>query len=158
MNVELIKAIQWKYSIWLFGNFPENQSKGERRKALYSWLFSIHLRCCLHHKISVIFWFSRSIAMKHEKSHLNTRKLVWWFISKNLEFSFWVRFFQVPESATISFAERPWLLKLEMRFWRLKEGPGMLLFAPEKLAVVESLLPSFTSQLGPPSCVLHRVN
>lgn len=48
MNVELIKAIQWKYSICLFGNFPENQSKRERRKALYSWLFSIHLRCCLH--------------------------------------------------------------------------------------------------------------
>jgi hypothetical protein len=29
----------------------------------------------------------------------------------------------------------------------------MLLLAPLKLAVLESLLPTFTSQLGPPSCM-----
>jgi hypothetical protein len=31
-------------------------------------------------------------------------------------------------------------------------GGGMSLLAPLKLAVVESLRPTFTSQLGPPSC------
>jgi hypothetical protein len=31
-------------------------------------------------------------------------------------------------------------------------GGGMSLLAPLKLAVVESLRPIFTSQLGPPNC------
>jgi hypothetical protein len=33
----------------------------------------------------------------------------------------------------------------------------MLLVAPEELAVVESRLPSLTSQLGPPSYVLDQI-
>jgi len=58
----------------------------------------------------------------------------------------------VPESATMSLVERPCAANLEMRFWRLEVGGGMLLLAKVLLAVLESLLPSFTVQFGPPSC------
>ena len=39
-----------------------------------------------------------------------------------------------------------------MRLLSEELGGGMLLLAADKLAVVESLLPSFTFQLWPPSC------
>jgi hypothetical protein len=58
----------------------------------------------------------------------------------------------VPESATMSFWESPCAAKREVRLERPDVGGGMLLLAPLKLAVVESLLPTFTSQFGPPSC------
>jgi hypothetical protein len=48
--------------------------------------------------------------------------------------------------------ESPALLKLEMSWFRLEVGRGMLLLAAAWLAVLASLLPSFTFQLGPPSC------
>lgn len=56
-----------------------------------------------------------------------------------------------PERANISLAVKPLLEKEEMRLLRFKVGAGMSLFAILKLAVVESLLPSNTVQLGPPS-------
>lgn len=58
----------------------------------------------------------------------------------------------IPERATMSLVERPWAANLLMRLLRLEVGGGMLLLARVKLAVFESLLPSFTSQYGPPSC------
>lgn len=58
-----------------------------------------------------------------------------------------------PAKATISFVERPTALKLEMRRLRLEVGVGMLLLAAPWLAVLASLLPNFTSQLGPPSYI-----
>jgi hypothetical protein len=53
----------------------------------------------------------------------------------------------------MSFWERPCAAKSEVRLARPDVGGGMLLLAPLKLAVLESLLPTFTSQLGPPSCM-----
>lgn len=57
----------------------------------------------------------------------------------------------IPERATISLAVKPLFEKEEIRPVRFKVGAGILLFAALKLAVVESLLPSKTVQLGPPS-------
>ena len=62
----------------------------------------------------------------------------------------------VPESATMSFWERPCAAKSEVRLARPDVGGGMLLLAPLKLAVVESRRPTFTSQFGPPSCNQRR--
>jgi len=56
-----------------------------------------------------------------------------------------------PERATISLELKPLLEKEEIRLLKFKVGAGMSLFAVLKLAVVESLLPSNTVQLGPPS-------
>jgi hypothetical protein len=55
----------------------------------------------------------------------------------------------------MSFWERPCAAKRDVRLARPDVGGGMLLLAPLKLAVVESLLPTFTSQFGPPSCTHH---
>lgn len=52
----------------------------------------------------------------------------------------------------MSLVESPKLLNLEMSWFRLEVGGGMLLLAAAWLAVLASLLPSFTFQLGPPSC------
>ena len=62
----------------------------------------------------------------------------------------------IPESATMSFWESPLAAKREVRFASPDVGAGMSLLAPLKLAVVESLRPVFTSQLGPPSCTYTR--
>jgi hypothetical protein len=48
--------------------------------------------------------------------------------------------------------ERPRALNLEMSWFRLEVGGGMLLLAAAWLAVLASLLPNLTFQLGPPSC------
>lgn len=55
-----------------------------------------------------------------------------------------------PERATISLALKPLFEKEEMIPLRFKVGAGMSLLAVLKLAVVESLLPNWTVQLGPP--------
>jgi hypothetical protein len=47
---------------------------------------------------------------------------------------------------------RPWLANLPMMVGRESLGAGMRLFEPLRLAVSESLLPSGTSQPGPPVC------
>jgi len=47
--------------------------------------------------------------------------------------------------------ESPRALNLEMSWLRLDVGAGMPLFAADLLAVLASFLPSFTSQVGPPS-------
>ena len=57
----------------------------------------------------------------------------------------------IPERATSSLAEKPWFAKEAIRALRLKLGPGRSLLAALKFAVVESLLPNETVQLGPPS-------
>lgn len=51
----------------------------------------------------------------------------------------------------MSFWERPCAAKRDVRLASPEVGGGMLLLAPLKLAVVESRLPTLTSQLGPPS-------
>jgi hypothetical protein len=51
----------------------------------------------------------------------------------------------------MSFWESPCAAKSAVRLASPDVGGGMLLLAPLKLAVVESLRPTFTSQLGPPS-------
>lgn len=52
----------------------------------------------------------------------------------------------------MSLAERPLAWNLLMSWLRVEVGGGMTpLLAAEKLAVFESLLPSLTSQSGPPS-------
>lgn len=58
----------------------------------------------------------------------------------------------LPERATISLALKPCLEKEDMSWLRVEFGPGRLLLAALILAVVESLLPNRTFQLGPPSC------
>ena len=57
----------------------------------------------------------------------------------------------IPERATISLALKPLFEKEEMIPLRFKVGAGMSLLAVLKLAVVESLLPNWTVQLGPPN-------
>jgi len=57
----------------------------------------------------------------------------------------------VPDSATKSLGESPRELNLEMSWLTFEVGGGMPLLAADWLAVLESLLPSFTFQLGPPS-------
>ena len=54
----------------------------------------------------------------------------------------------------MSFWESPCAAKREVRLARPDVGGGMLLLAPLRLAVRESLRPTFTSQLGPPSCTI----
>ena len=59
----------------------------------------------------------------------------------------------------MSLADRPAALKEEMSWLRLDVGGGMLLLAAAWLAVLESRLPNFTFQLGPPSFNFNqRVN
>lgn len=58
----------------------------------------------------------------------------------------------VPESATRSTSLRPWRWNNVMRFWIVEFGGGMLLLERLTLAVLESLLPRGSSQLGPPLC------
>lgn len=57
----------------------------------------------------------------------------------------------VPDSATKSLVESPRVLNLDISWLRFEVGLGMSLLAADWLAVLESLLPSFTSQVGPPS-------
>ena len=59
--------------------------------------------------------------------------------------------YYIPDRTTISFVERPWAWKDEMRALRLDVGAEMLLFAALRLAVFESLLPSCTVHVGPPN-------
>jgi hypothetical protein len=52
----------------------------------------------------------------------------------------------------MSLAESPWALKVETRLLRLDVGGGITpVLAAVKFAVLESLLPTFTFQKGPPS-------
>lgn len=56
----------------------------------------------------------------------------------------------IPERATRSTISRPCLLNLVRMVWKVLFGAGMSLLEPLRLAPLESLLPSGTSQLGPP--------
>jgi len=55
----------------------------------------------------------------------------------------------VPDSATKSLVESPRVLNLDISWLRFEVGLGMPLLAADWLAVLESLLPSFTSHVGP---------
>jgi len=57
----------------------------------------------------------------------------------------------VPDKATMSLVESPTALNFEMSWLRFEVGGGMALLAADWLAVLASLLPSLTSQVGPPS-------
>jgi hypothetical protein len=57
----------------------------------------------------------------------------------------------VPERATKSFTESPWLAKFVLRALRLRKGAGLESLASGLLAVIESLLPKPTFQEEPPS-------
>lgn len=57
----------------------------------------------------------------------------------------------VPDKATKSRGERPFVLNRLIRVSRVEVGGGIAPVTSEKLAVLESLLPNFTFQLGPPS-------
>jgi len=63
----------------------------------------------------------------------------------------------VPDKATKSVVERPAFSKLDIRSVRFEAGEGRLLLAAAWLAVLASLLPSFTFQLGPPSCKFYTI-
>lgn len=63
----------------------------------------------------------------------------------------------IPESATISFELRPLLLNKEMRSLRSSVAPGRLFSARLWLAEVESLLPSFTVHVGPPTWFCNNI-
>ena len=57
-----------------------------------------------------------------------------------------------PDKATMSLAVRPFCWKREISLPRSSEKAGSSVMAKVGLAVVESLLPSFTAQDGPPTC------
>lgn len=60
-----------------------------------------------------------------------------------------------PERATMSREDKPCALKRLMRLSRVDVGGGITPeLAVEKLAVVESLLPSLTLQPGPSNCLV----
>lgn len=59
----------------------------------------------------------------------------------------------VPERATRSTKLSPCLLNLVRMVWKVLFGAGISLFEPLRLAPLESLLPSGTSQWGPPACI-----
>jgi hypothetical protein len=61
-----------------------------------------------------------------------------------------------PDKATISLALRPLREKREISVSRSSMAVGSSLSARVELAVVESLLPSFTVQDGPPTCFFQR--
>lgn len=63
---------------------------------------------------------------------------------------------RVPESATMSVVLSPFREKLPMRSARSEVGGGRSLFARERLAVVESLLPKSTVYDDPPNCRLQK--
>lgn len=57
----------------------------------------------------------------------------------------------------MSLTERPTALNRLIRLLRVEVGGGNApLFAALRLADFESLLPTFTSQLGPPSYINHH--
>jgi hypothetical protein len=58
-----------------------------------------------------------------------------------------------PDSAVMSRADRPWFPNMVMSVARLEPGPGRLALAALWLAVRESLRPSGTLHVGPPSCM-----
>jgi len=62
----------------------------------------------------------------------------------------------VPERATKSLAESPWLAKFVLRVLRFIKGAGIELLASDLLAVIESLLPKPTFHEGPPSCKFQQ--
>jgi hypothetical protein len=57
-----------------------------------------------------------------------------------------------PDNATMSLAVRPFCWKREISLPRSSKKAGSSVMAKAGLAVVESLLPSFTAQDGPPTC------
>lgn len=57
----------------------------------------------------------------------------------------------LPDKATKSFRERPLVLNRLIRVARVEVGGGIAPMTSEKRAVLESLLPNFTFQLGPPN-------
>lgn len=61
---------------------------------------------------------------------------------------------EIPDNTTMSLVESPRFWNLLTRLERVEVGGGITpLFAAARLAVFESLLPSFTSHVGPPSCI-----
>lgn len=62
-----------------------------------------------------------------------------------------------PDKATISLVDRPRALNLEMSWFKLEVGRGMLLLAAAWLAVLASLLPSLTSHSGPPRITVESL-
>lgn len=62
----------------------------------------------------------------------------------------------LPDSATRSTMLSFCLLNLVRIVWKVLFGAGMLLLEPLKLALFESLLPSGTSQFGPPDCNMQQ--
>jgi hypothetical protein len=57
----------------------------------------------------------------------------------------------------MSCGERLLLPNMEMNVARLEPGPGMFVLAALWLAVRESVRPSGTFQVGPPSCIDQRL-
>lgn len=72
-----------------------------------------------------------------------------WLIDKQ---EGWMNKSVEPERATRSISSSPWRLNNVIRFSMVEFGAGMLVFEMLKLAVLESLLPNGSSQLGPPLC------
>jgi hypothetical protein len=78
---------------------------------------------------------------------------MFWFLVEKLYHlyvtcKFW---FYIPDNATKSLEERPTALNIEVSVLRLEVGAGMAVLAADWLAVLASLLPSFTFHVGPPS-------
>lgn len=59
----------------------------------------------------------------------------------------------VPTRATRSVRSSPWSLNLVTIVSNVELTRGMLLLEAIKLAAFASLLPKYTSQLGPPVCI-----
>lgn len=57
----------------------------------------------------------------------------------------------LPDNATKSLLESPRALNLEVSWLKLEVGAGMPVLAADWLAVLASLLPTFTFHVGPPS-------
>ena len=61
-------------------------------------------------------------------------------------------YFYLPDKATRSVESSPTAVNLAVMLLRLSKGLGMEVLAPAWLAALLSLLPNWTSHVGPPAC------
>lgn len=116
---------------------------------------SREVRRMLAHRIASL-WSSHSAIFQLcgclKLSSLYRHWQLCFILQQNLSIIRWWIGMYLPESATKSTMSRPWASNLEMSISRVELGAGIIWFARVMLALRESFLPKYTSQLGPPLC------
>jgi hypothetical protein len=90
-------------------------------------------------------WAPEKIKRKLHQRRINYNRVLQFRVEPDKQY--------LPDRATKSvLLLRPTLVKLSLSWSRVKKGAGREAFAAARLAVVLSLLPNGTVQLGPPAC------